>query len=111
MKRSKFYIGLSVLIIMLITLCLVYFISQNSTKSITSFYNNDANKIDKIDIINGSNGNVVTVTDKKMIGNLCDYLESLKLKKYVMNKKTGGLILLLYMKIVRIHLMLLLWVL
>ncbi len=85
MKKSKLYIGLSALSIILISLCLIYFINQNSTKTITSFYNNEANKINKIDIINGSNGNVVNVVEKKMIGDICDYLKSLKFKKIRMD--------------------------
>jgi hypothetical protein len=89
MKKSKLYIGLSALLIILITLCTIYFINQNSTKSITSFYNNDANKINKIDMIDGSNGNIVTVTDKKMVDDICDYLQSLKLKKIRDEKKDG----------------------
>ena len=88
MKKSNRII-LFASIIVIIALCLFYFINQYRTKTITDFYNNDANKINKIDILNGSNGNIVTVTDKKMIANICDYLTNSKFKKIPDPKSDG----------------------
>ncbi len=65
MKKKKIlYILLAVLLTFSIIITGIS-ISQYRTKTITNFYNNDVNKIDKVDITNGTNGNIVTVTDKK----------------------------------------------
>jgi len=89
MKKSKFYIALPALIITIIALCLIYFINENSNKTFTNFYRNDMHKIDKIDIINGSNGNIVTITDKKMISDIRNYFSSLEFEKAPDDKKDG----------------------
>lgn len=83
----KIFIAICLVSIVLIS---AFFIFQYRTKTITSFFDNDLNKINKIDITNGSNGNIVTVEDKKMISNISNYLSNLKLKKVLNNNPSTG---------------------
>lgn len=83
MKRLKFIIP--VFLAILIVFC---FTNQSGIKTIENFIVNDLDKITKIDITSGS-GNVETITDKKLIKDVYDYLSKLNFIK-VENRRGSG---------------------
>ena len=89
MKKKKILFVILAVVLAFSIIITVISISQYRTKTITNFYNNDVNKIDKINITNGTNGNIVTVTDKKMISSICNYLSKLKFNKIRSQPSTG----------------------
>ena len=91
MKKIKLPLIVSIAVIVIaIVLGTAIYLFQNQTKSITSFFNNNTNKITRINITNSS-GNVITVDDKKLISNISDYLSKLKFKKLYNQPSTGWL--------------------
>ena len=90
MKKKKILFVILAVVLAFSIIITVISISQYRTKTITNFYNNDANKIDKINITNGTNGNIVAVTDKKMISSICNYLSKLKFKKIRSQEPSSG---------------------
>lgn len=83
MKRLKFIIP--VFLAILIVFC---FTNEGSNKTIETFIGNDLNNITKINIIRGD-GITETITDKKLINNVNDYLYKLNFIK-VENKRGSG---------------------
>ncbi|KNY28865.1 hypothetical protein [Pseudobacteroides cellulosolvens] len=60
-----------------------------SSKSITSFYNNDVSKISSIDILDGNNGNIISINDKKVIASISTFLSTIKLKRVIEKPSSG----------------------
>ncbi len=89
MKTKKFVFGVLIAVLIIVVAGAIIYVSQYKAKTITSFFDNDTNKIDKIDIVDGSNGNVITIDDKKVISDISGYLSKLKLTKVHNDSSTG----------------------
>lgn len=81
MKVNKIHIIIAILI--LVMAGIIMYISSFSEKTITSFFDNDIKKIDKIEIMDGNNGKIINVDDKKVTRDICEYLSKLKLRKFL----------------------------
>ncbi len=77
-----------IVLMFLTILSVFYFTNQSGIKTIENFIVNDLDKITKIDITSGS-GNVETITDKKLIKDVYDYLSKLNFIK-VENRRGSG---------------------
>jgi cell division protein YceG involved in septum cleavage len=89
MKKIKLLTIISIVLVVSIVLGGSILFSQYQTKSITSFIDNDKSKINKIDIMNGNNGEIVSVDNKQVISDISAYLSKLKLKKISPPPSTG----------------------
>jgi hypothetical protein len=78
-----------IIVLLAIVVGIIVYNSQNTTKTVDDFYNIDISTIDKIDIMNGSNGNITTVNNKKVINDICSYLSALTFKKAHSEPSTG----------------------
>lgn len=89
MKTKKFVFGVLIAVLIIVVAGAIIYALQYKEKAITSFFDNDASKIDRIDIVDGSNGNVITVDGKKVISDISVYLSTLKLIKVHNEPSTG----------------------
>lgn len=89
MRIAKFPVFIMALILIVIIFGLVMYITQYSTKKVTTFFENDATKITRINIMDGNNGNITTIDDRKAISDISSYLASLELKKFK-DEPSGG---------------------
>lgn len=81
---------ISCFILVFILICggIYFYIHRN--QPITNFFNNEDNKINKISILNGNNGEISTIEDEKTITYFSKYLSNIKLKKiYDSHSSTG----------------------
>ncbi len=88
MKKMKL---LTIIIVVVLSIVIggEILFSTYETKSITSFFDNHTSKINKIDITNGNNGEIISVDNKKVIGHISTYLSKLKFKKISPPPSTG----------------------
>jgi hypothetical protein len=89
MKNRKLLFTIAIATGIIIILGSIFLFHQNNIKTITSLYNNDANKINKIEIMSGSNPNRLTVDNKKVISDITNYLSKLKFTKIHSEPSTG----------------------
>lgn len=88
-KLSTIIIIIVVLVMLVSSILFIRHKAQYQTKDITSFFNNDVSKINKIDIVNGNNGEIVSVDNKSIISNISMYLSKIKLTKVSLPPSTG----------------------
>ena len=89
MRKIKLSNIKTIIVMLLILIGIVILGSVLQTKRITSFCDNDANRISRIDIMNGNNGEIISVDNKDIIKDISTYLSKLKLKKVVLPASTG----------------------
>ena len=86
--KIKTFIPIVIILLVLIIVA-VWFISSNSIKTITDFHHNDPEKISKIDMLNGNNGEIISIKNKKTISDICKYMSRIKFKKFNPEPSTG----------------------
>jgi hypothetical protein len=90
MKNRKLLFTIAIATgIIIIILGSIFLFHRNNIKTIRSLYNNDTTKINKIEIISGSNPNILTVDNKKVISYITNYLSKLKFAKIHSEPSTG----------------------
>jgi hypothetical protein len=89
MKNGKVLRGVSISVLLIGLIIIILYVYQFRTRSITSFFDNDLSKINKINIRNGSNGDLVITEDKKSIKDISDYLSKIEVQK-IKDKPTLG---------------------
>lgn len=94
MKSSKPIITIIIVIFLSIIIVGSYILFMRhkieyQTKTITNFFENNPNKINKIDVINGNNGEITSITNKAIINDVSDYLSKLSFKKFSPPESSG----------------------
>lgn len=89
--KSKRIIGIIVLLLVISFTIIFIYIKYFRKYTISDFFENEPSKITQIQITDGNNGDITTITDKTQIEKISQFLSTITLKKAKSNTSTGWL--------------------